>query len=419
MAASMDRAQSDQNSSDHAVRVMLSAHEQGRKAAVKEERTSVGEIVFPYFSKPDWAESKLKHWPWIVFFAGAALALKVGLGLPVKFKAEFPFIEWEEGKAAEINARALVVGMALMLAGLLCSLKFLPKPDDEKDRHWPEVEGDDGDAAVLFMESPTIVDSGRVDAALRAFGREWPPMTVRWPRSSQRLIDEARKVMGSQHKLDLSDRNVQLAFGSLQNWSDNAAAAKDRCASALPSVVQRCADLPPEMISRTIQRLLVLVNFKAHWQLFRALTEIRAVAPDITVPTIWDSLFGKGRERQTLYGTSDTGVLKRAILIGIGDQPVFGPQGSVISVEGRGYGLRHSISPAQAGFEVLAEIEAFVLTSGGELPDRYEGDLLFSKVGPAMSSWLPGDGDVDVDPDLEARGETYRREWMERHPEDR
>ena len=150
-------------------------------------------------------------------------------------------------------------------------------------------------APVLFMDTPTIVDTARVGEKLRDFGTNWPLMTIRWPRSSQRLIDEAKEVMGAQHKLDLSDDNARLAFEGLQYWIKFASCAKQRCASALPAVVQRCADLPPETISRTIQRLLVLVNYNANEYLFGSLTQVKVVAPDIAVPKIWDSALRKGQ----------------------------------------------------------------------------------------------------------------------------
>ncbi len=153
------------------------------------------------------------------------------------------------------------------------------------------------------------------------------------------------------------------------------------------------------------------MNYKAFNPVYRALTEIKAVAPEIAIPKIWEFLFGDDNARITLYGTNDTGLLKRAILVGIGEKATFGPHGSVISVEGRGYSLRHRVSAQEAGADILAEIEAFVITSGGELPDRYQGDLLFSRIGPATSSWLPGLGEVNVDPDLDALGERYRAEW--------
>jgi hypothetical protein len=386
---------------------------------MKQERISVGEFVFPYFSKPDWAETKLKYWPWIVFLAGAALALKVGLGLPVKFKAEFPFVEWEEGKVTEINATALAFGGGLMLVGLVCSLKILRKRDDEKDGHWPEVKADYVPrAAVLFMESPTIVDAARVDAVLKEFGRDWPSMTIRWPRSSQRLIEEGRDVMGAQHKLDLADHSAQLAFGQLQRSVDSALAMRDKCAAALPAVVRRCADLPLLTTSRAIQRLLVLINYRAHYPLFTALVTLKSASADIATPKIWDSLFGKSRTRETLYQVDNPLTVKRAILVGIGDSPVFTAEGSVVTVEGQGYDVRHRVSVAEASPNVLAEIEACIIDRGGELPDRYKGELLFSKIGPARSTWLPGDGDVSVDPELEAVGEKYRLEWRLRHSAD-
>jgi hypothetical protein len=83
---------------------------------MKRERVSLGELAFSHLSLPDWAKEKLKHWPWIVFFAGAVLALKIGFGLPVEFKTELPFVEWKDGGASEINGTALAVGVACLSA---------------------------------------------------------------------------------------------------------------------------------------------------------------------------------------------------------------------------------------------------------------------------------------------------------------
>ena len=57
-----------------------------------------------------------------------------------------------------------------------------------------------------------------------------------------------------------------------------------------------------------------------------------------------------------------------------------------------------------------------VIVSGGELPDRYDGDLLFSKIGPSTSSWVGDDSDVNVDLHLQALGEKYQKDWADRHP---
>lgn len=378
---------------------------------MNQKRISLGEAVFPYLSKPEWAETKLKYWSWIVFFSGVGLLFKV-LGLPVKFGADFPFIEWEDGKSAELNEMALIVGGCLVIIGFLCSIKIIPKPDPEADQHWPDMASDyDINTPILFMESPTVVDSARVDMAVSTFKTKWPRMTVRWPRSAQRLIDEANEVIKSQHRVDLSDHNTQLTFGQLQQTVNNAVAIRDRCAAALPSVVRRCADLPSGTTSRVVQRLLVLINYQALYPVYQALVWLKPAASDITTPKIWDSLFGKERGLPTLYDVSTTLRLKRAILVDIGEVPVLAGDGSVISVEGRGYDIRHRIPITEASPHILAEVEAAVIKRGGQLPEHYKGDIRFSKIGPGTSTWLPGDGDVAVDPELNALGERYRREW--------
>ncbi len=93
---------------------------------------------------------------------------------------------------------------------------MIPVIDKEKDKHWPQVKADNGPGfPILFVETPTIVDAARVNGMLQKFGNAWPPTTIRWPYSSQRLIDAAGEILGSQHRLDLSNRKVQPAFAVL------------------------------------------------------------------------------------------------------------------------------------------------------------------------------------------------------------
>jgi len=390
---------------------------------MKVQKVSIGALIFARLDLPDWAVKKLRYWPLILALAGFTLTLGPGIGVPVKVKAEAPFIEWEKPKAGEatppINGRAVTVGLGLMLIGLIFGVPAIPATDTEKDEHWPRHKADDSPAEpVVFLESPLHADAGQISKMLSQFGRQWPTATVRWPKSSKRLVDESDALSKLGHTLDLSQTQVLAVFKALPQITREAENLRSRFALAIPDIIARCQTFDDEKLIGILQSYLVRANYRAHRRVHEALQTMQKVAKDAEIPKAWGLFANRQSTASALFDVSHTSELRRGILIGIGDEPVYSRYGSGVEVQAWKAFLSHRVSLDYGSARVLIpEIEAQVAESNGTLPKKYHGDLLFSKIGP-IGTWPPGGhSDVSSDDDIVALGETYRARWEQDHPE--
>ena len=177
---------------------------------------------FAISANPKWAESKLRFWPVDHGPLGGAPCSRKWVRRSFETHKRAAVRRVGDPKRLARRRHQLICARSksaseFVLFGLLLSIPLISVADREIDQHWPQVEEDlRAEAPVLFIEFPFDVDTSQIALMLQRFGRKWEAATIRWPLSSQRLLDEAERILKSSHKLDLSDAEIMSAFGTLQ-----------------------------------------------------------------------------------------------------------------------------------------------------------------------------------------------------------
>jgi hypothetical protein len=393
------------------------------KNLTKVTRESVGEWIFKLLSKPEWVESKFRYWAFYMMIAGFVLLLGTGLGVPLKVTTEAPFIEWETQKAGEgpppINLRAIEIGIGLIIIGALLSIPWKSVADPEEDKRWPQVEGDSNpEAPVLFVESPLNVDVSQIALMLQQFGRKWEAATVRWPKSSHRLLEEAKRLSQSSHMLNLSQAEILFAFNSLLEELQRAPKLESKFEAAIPGLVARCEAFSSDELVAIIRSFLIRGNYRAHEGIRKALQDIKRQHNEVAVPENWTVFDDEQSAQCALYGVSHMSELKREFLIGVGEESVHSRDGDFVEVTAPGVFLRHRVILESGTPRMLVpDAELNVAEMGGRLPSKYKGMMLFSRIGP-VGGWDGdfSDSEVSSDTDLIALAQKYAVERKSRAP---